>query len=51
MFKVVIMSYEDSKIIKEFESCQSERTAETIERGININLNHDEYYTEIVPVD
>ena len=51
MFKVVIMSYEDSEIIKEFKPCETERTAETIERGININLNHDEYYTEIVKFD
>jgi hypothetical protein len=28
----------------------SERAAETIERGINRNMNHDDYYTEIVTV-
>lgn len=27
----------------------NERDAERIERGANINLNHEKYYTQIVP--
>lgn len=50
MFKVLIKSYKNNGIIDELEACKSERIAEAIERGVNINLNHDEYYTEIVEV-
>lgn len=51
MFKILIKSYEKDGIIEELEACQSERIAEAIERGVNINLNHDKYYTEIVEVN
>jgi hypothetical protein len=27
----------------------SERKAEKVDRGVNINLNHKDYYTRIVP--
>ena len=29
----------------------SERSAERIERGVSVNLNHEEFYTEIVSND
>lgn len=29
----------------------AERTAEKIERGVNINLNHEDYHTRIVEED
>jgi len=51
MFKVVMKSYKNDEIIKEFEPCTTEIVAERLERGVNINLNHDEYYTEIVEVN
>ncbi len=38
------------EVVKQFGP-HDERQAEKIEHGISINLNHDEYYTEIVPVD
>lgn len=46
MVKVVIKEIATGKIVKEME-CANIRTAQTIERGVNINLNHKEYYTEI----
>ena len=27
--------------------CKSERDAEKVQRGMNINMNHDAYYTEV----
>lgn len=27
----------------------TQRAAERVERGLNINMNHDDYYTEIEP--
>lgn len=50
MFKVLIKSYINDEVIEEFKSYATEREAERLERGVNINLNHDEYYTEIVEV-
>lgn len=46
MFKILIKSYINDEVIEEFKSYATER----LERGVNINLNHDEYYTEIVEV-
>lgn len=50
-YKLVILSYSD----KSYEHVVAERpTKEALYRsedGVNINLNHDEYYTDIVEVD
>jgi len=45
--KVVIKSYETDEIVKEI-NCSSERQAEKVDDGININLDHEKYYTEII---
>ena len=40
-----------SKKTKEVEhriECKSEHNAEKVERGVNINLNHDKYVTRVV---
>lgn len=37
----------DSGDVVETMGAESMRSAEKIESGININLNHDEYHTEI----
>lgn len=47
MYKVVIRSFEDNSIEKELKNIHSKRQAERIERGIEINLNNDKYYTMI----
>lgn len=33
----------------DFEHPRSERSAERVERGANINLNHERFYTVLVP--
>ena len=48
-FIVEIVKYEGGEVIKRF-SPMSERQAERVDDGININLNHEEYYTRIVEV-
>jgi hypothetical protein len=44
--KVLIKKFEDNSTVKVIE-CNNLRSAELVEKGLNINLNHDEYYTEI----
>jgi hypothetical protein len=46
-YKVIIMETETGEIVQEMEPT-TERMAERIERGANINLNHDSFHTEIV---
>ena len=48
MYTVVIRQYEDDEIINEIPCQGAIRNAERVERGVNINLNHEEYYTEII---
>ena len=45
--RVVIISYETGKPIHSIECGTSERKAERVEQGVNININHDKYYTMI----
>jgi hypothetical protein len=50
-FHVVVKSYSNKEYRDVITSSpESERIAERIERGVNINLNHDEYYTELEEV-
>jgi hypothetical protein len=49
-FKVVIKDNQ-GKVVQELESTESLRAAERMERGININLNHKEYHTEIIKLN
>ncbi|AWD93081.1 hypothetical protein HSE3_gp129 [Bacillus phage vB_BceM-HSE3] len=47
-YHVVIKSYKDKKYREQITSePKPERLATKLERGVNINLNHDEYYTEL----
>lgn len=48
MYVVQIVEHETEKGIKRFKPTQSERAAERLERGVNINLDHRHYYTEVV---
>lgn len=45
MFQVVVLDADE--IVKEFKPTANRRMAEKIENGVNINLNHERYYTEI----
>jgi hypothetical protein len=49
MVKVVIKEFDTGNIVDEIV-CEGEYKAIKVENGININLNHDKYYTEIVSV-
>ncbi len=40
---------ETGEIVKQFP-CDSENKAEKIESGLQINLNHEQYSTEIIEV-
>lgn len=44
--KVVIVSKKTGEIVENIK-CGSRRDAERVESGVNINLNHDNYYTYI----
>ena len=46
-FKVQIIEFGTGNVVKEVE-CPSERKAERVDSGLNINLNHDHYYTMII---
>jgi len=46
-YYVEVVRYEDGNVVKRIE-CSSERNADKVDRGVNINLNHDEYYTRII---
>jgi hypothetical protein len=45
--KVQIVDIRNDEVVKEIE-VQSERQAEKLERGMNINLDHENYFTRIV---
>ena len=41
-----IKSYEDGKVVKRLDvTGQSDRSIDRVERGMNINLNHEAFYT------
>lgn len=46
MFEIKIKEHSTGETIEVISSA-SLHSAEKIDRGININLNHDKYYTEI----
>lgn len=42
-----IVRMEGSKVVKRFDvTDKGERGIERLERGVNINLNHNEYFTQ-----
>ena len=46
-FFVEIRQYEEYKVIERMGP-YSERQADKIDSGVNINLNHEKYYTMVV---
>ena len=44
---VRIVSHDSGKTVKKFEPCYSEREADKLDRGVNINLNHEKFYTTV----
>lgn len=47
MYAVRIIDAKTKKPVKWFAPKASERAAEKLERGVNINLNHIDFYTDI----
>jgi hypothetical protein len=50
IYQVQIIRAEDGTVTKAMET-SSKKMAERLEDGVNINLNHEEYYTQIVEVE
>lgn len=48
---VNIVEHETERVVKTFSRQGSRRAAEQLDAGININLDHRHYYTEIVEID
>jgi phosphotransferase system HPr-like phosphotransfer protein len=46
-FNVVIYSSEDDEVVEVIAEGKTERQADRIKNGVEINLNHDEYYVEV----
>lgn len=43
---IKVISYETKEVVEKIDvTGRSEREIERCERGLNINLNHDKYYT------
>lgn len=43
-----IKSYNDNRVVKRFDLTEkSDRQSDKIENGVNINLDHDKFYTFI----
>ena len=47
--EIQIIEFEGDKVVKTIDvTGKTERTIDKIDDGININLNHSDYYTRIV---
>lgn len=49
-WQVEVRRYGDDGVEKVFGPYPRERNAERVEGGLNINLNHEAFYTVIVPL-
>ena len=47
-YKIKVIKADTGEVVKTLEAA-TERAAERIDRGLNINLNHADYYTMIEP--
>lgn len=46
---LVVKSFETDEIVEKIDvTGQSERSIDRTDRGLNINLNHEEYYTAVI---
>lgn len=50
MYKIKIIEHDTDKVINVL-TASTEHKAEKIDRGININLNHERFYTLIEEID
>lgn len=49
-WKVQVIDFETNEVVKEI-SAPTERQAGMIDDGLNINLNHDKFFTLVVSPD
>ena len=47
-YKIKVIEANTGEVVKTLEAT-TERSAERVERGLSINLNHADYYTVIEP--
>ena len=47
-YKIKVISATTGEVVKTFETV-TERAAERVDRGLNINMDHSDYYTVIEP--
>ena len=47
MYIIQIIESATGEIVKEFEPQSSEHNADRVNRGVNINLDHERFYTRI----
>ena len=47
-YKIKVIEANTGEVVKTLEAT-TERSAERVERGLSINLNHADYYTMIEP--
>jgi len=47
-YKIKVIKVDTGEVVKTFEAV-TERAAVRVERGLNINMNHADYYTVIEP--
>ena len=47
-YKIKVIKADTGEVVKTLETA-TERSAERVERGLSINLNHSDYYTVIEP--
>ena len=47
-YKIKVIEADTGEVVKTLEAT-TERSAERVERGLNRNMNHSDYYTVIEP--
>lgn len=45
---VEVVDYETEEVVDRIKVDGTKRKAERVERGVNINMNHDRYFTRVV---
>lgn len=47
IYIVEVVRFENQEVVKRIE-CESARRADCVDDGLNINLNHEDFFTRIV---
>lgn len=49
-WRVEVVEFATEAVVKSID-CASERSADKVDRGVNINLNHERFFTRVVSSD